>query len=90
MLVSQLTGHPKMLKAAAFDIITQDLKWGPVAAGAEIISIANECLSSFPNLANNYEIRISHAKSELVMLLIATFVLIVWLSHRAGFEPHSS
>ncbi|KAK2467467.1 hypothetical protein APHAL10511_000322 [Amanita phalloides] len=58
----QLTGHPKMLKSAVFDIITQDLKWGPIAASAEIISIANECLSSFPNLAVNYEIRISHAK----------------------------
>ncbi|KAF8345771.1 kinase-like domain-containing protein [Amanita rubescens] len=60
--VSHFTGHPKMSKAAVFDIISQDLKWGPIAAGAEIISVANECLSCFPNLANNYEIRISHAK----------------------------
>ncbi|KIL60768.1 hypothetical protein M378DRAFT_906708 [Amanita muscaria Koide BX008] len=59
---NQLAGHPKMSKAAAFDIITQDLKWGPIAAGAEIISIADECLTSFPNLATNYEIRISHAQ----------------------------
>jgi len=64
--VSHLTGHPKMSKAAVFDIISQDLKWGPIAAGAEIISVANECLSCFPNLANNYEIRISHAKSAFL------------------------
>lgn len=81
MLASQPTGHPKMSKAAAFDIITQDLKWGPVAAGAEIISIANECLSSFPNLANHYEIRISHAKSTYDALFMTNFILIVELSH---------
>ena len=70
-----------MSKAAAFDIITQDLKWGPVAAGAEIISIANECLSSFPNLANHYEIHISHAKSAYDALFMTNFILIVVLSH---------
>ncbi|PFH46932.1 hypothetical protein AMATHDRAFT_7250 [Amanita thiersii Skay4041] len=63
-----LAGHPKVSKAAAFDIITQDLKWGPIAAGAEIISVVDECLNSFPNLGTNYEIRISHAHIvELVL-----------------------
>jgi hypothetical protein len=31
-------GHPKVLKAAVFDIISQDLEYGAVAAGAEIIA----------------------------------------------------
>ncbi|KAF8625130.1 hypothetical protein AX15_005537 [Amanita polypyramis BW_CC] len=59
---NQLTGHPKLSKAAVFDIITQDFKWGPIAACSEIIAIANECMNSFPNIATNYEIRITHAK----------------------------
>ena len=81
MLASQPTGHPKLPKAVAFGIITQALKWGPVAAGAEIIfieiiSIANECLSSFQNLVNHYEIRISHAKSTYGALFMTSVILI--------------
>ncbi|TFK38831.1 hypothetical protein BDQ12DRAFT_605427 [Crucibulum laeve] len=63
-----IPGHPKAQKAAVFDIITQDLEAGPIAAGAEIITVANDCLNSFPNLAQNYDIHISHSKIvELVL-----------------------
>lgn len=64
---SPVAGHPKVLKAAVFDIISQDLEYGAVAAGAEIIAVASDCLDSFPNLAQNYDIHISHSKCESVI-----------------------
>ncbi len=62
---SPVAGHPKMTKAAVFDIITQDLASGPAAAGAEIVSVLNDILNSFPNLSQSYEIHVSHSKSRL-------------------------
>ncbi|KAG6856809.1 hypothetical protein H0H87_000506 [Tephrocybe sp. NHM501043] len=56
-----VAGHPKVQKAAVFDIITYDIEFGPIAAGAELIAVANDCLNSFPNLAPNYDIHISHS-----------------------------
>lgn len=67
---SPVAGHPKVLKAAVFDIISQDLEYGAVAAGAEIIAVASDCLDSFPNLAQNYDIHISHSKCESVVFKI--------------------
>ncbi|KAF9457367.1 kinase-like domain-containing protein [Collybia nuda] len=63
-----VAGHPKVQKAAVFDIITPDLMSGPIAAGAELIALANDCLNSFPNLASNYNIHISH--SSIVDLVL--------------------
>ncbi|KAF8839726.1 Serine/threonine-protein kinase [Paxillus ammoniavirescens] len=61
-------GHPKVTKAAVLDIITPDLTSGIVAAGAELIMILSECLHSFPNLAQSYEIHISHSRiAELAL-----------------------
>jgi eukaryotic translation initiation factor 2-alpha kinase 4 len=48
-----------------FDIITQDLESGPIAATAEAISIVNDCLESFANL-EKYDIHLSHTKSMFV------------------------
>ncbi|KAG7440064.1 Serine/threonine-protein kinase [Guyanagaster necrorhizus] len=56
-----VAGHPRPHKAAVFDIITPDLMSGPVAAGAEILAVANNCLDTFPNLAQMYEIHVSHS-----------------------------
>ncbi|KAJ7650439.1 kinase-like domain-containing protein [Roridomyces roridus] len=56
-----VAGHPKFQKAALLDIITTDITFGPIAAAAEIIAVANECLDSFPNLNENYQIHISHS-----------------------------
>ncbi|KXN81004.1 Serine/threonine-protein kinase gcn2 [Leucoagaricus sp. SymC.cos] len=65
---SPVAGHPKMTKAAVFDIITQDLASGPIAAGAEIVAVINDILNSFPNLAQSYDIHVSHSKIiELAM-----------------------
>ena len=64
---SPIAGHPKVLKAAVFDIITPDLEYGPVAASVEIIAVANGCLDSFPNLAQHYDIHISHSKCESLL-----------------------
>ncbi|KAG1908872.1 kinase-like domain-containing protein [Suillus fuscotomentosus] len=55
-------GHPKATKAAVLDIITPDTKHGLMAAGAEFLILLSNCLNSFPNLAQNYEIHISHSK----------------------------
>ncbi|KAG5719281.1 Serine/threonine-protein kinase gcn2 [Termitomyces sp. T112] len=63
-----VAGHPNVQKAAIFDIITYDLEFGPIAASAELIAIANDCLNSFPNLASNYDIHISH--SSIVELIL--------------------
>ncbi|KAL0961127.1 hypothetical protein HGRIS_006101 [Hohenbuehelia grisea] len=60
--------HPKVLKAAIFDIISPDLASGPVAAAAEILVIANNCLSSFPMLSQLYDIHVSH--SEIVRIVL--------------------
>lgn len=58
-------GHPRVSKAAVFDIITTDLATGGSAAIAEAIIVMQECLNSFPNLAQHYELHISHSKSKL-------------------------
>ncbi|KAG5641706.1 hypothetical protein DXG03_004410 [Asterophora parasitica] len=63
-----VAGHPKVQKAAVFDIITYDMESGPIAAGAELIAVANDCLNSFPNLAPNYEIQVSHSSIVDVVL----------------------
>jgi translation initiation factor 2-alpha kinase 4 len=52
-------------KAAVFDIITPDLENGPIAASAEVLTLLNDCLRSFPNLADNYEVHISHSQSRI-------------------------
>ncbi|PCH37122.1 Serine/threonine-protein kinase [Wolfiporia cocos MD-104 SS10] len=57
-----LAGHPRVAKAAVFDIITPDLFTGPSAAAAEAIAIASDCLNSFANLGQYYEIHITHSK----------------------------
>ncbi|KAH9994612.1 hypothetical protein BJV77DRAFT_1059858 [Russula vinacea] len=57
-----VAGHPRVFKAAVFDIISTDVtNSGPVSI-AESIIIMNECLDSFPNLSQHYEIHISHSK----------------------------
>lgn len=66
IVYSPVAGHPKVQKAAVFDIITPDLLSGPIAAGAEIVAVANDCLNSFPNLSPNYDIHISHSRSAFV------------------------
>ena len=70
---SPVAGHPKVLKAAVFDIISPELEYGAVAAGAEIIAVASDCLDSFPNLAQNYDIHISHSKCESVFKIVVFF-----------------
>ena len=60
---SPVAGHPKFTKAALFDIISPDLEHGPLAAGAELIAVANDVLENFPTLSQNYDIHISHSKS---------------------------
>jgi translation initiation factor 2-alpha kinase 4 len=60
---SPVAGHPKSTKAAVFDIITHDLVSGPIAAGAEVISVINDVLNAFPNLAQSYDIHVSHSDS---------------------------
>ncbi|KAI0696604.1 hypothetical protein BC835DRAFT_1341525 [Cytidiella melzeri] len=56
-----VAGHPKTSKAAIFDIITQDMAYGPSASTAEAISIVNDCLNSFANL-DKYEVQLTHTK----------------------------
>ncbi|KAJ7121645.1 hypothetical protein C8R44DRAFT_622641 [Mycena epipterygia] len=63
-----VAGHPKFQKAALFDIISTDITSGPIAAAAEIIAVANECLDSFPNLNESYEIHISHSSIVRIIL----------------------
>ena len=58
---SPVAGHPLIQKAAIFDIITQDLEYGPIAAAAEMIAVANNILNSFPNLNQTYSIHVSHS-----------------------------
>ena len=60
---SLVAGHPKAIKAAMFDIISQDLQHGSSASTAEAIAVVNECLDSFANL-DKYEIHVSHTKSR--------------------------
>ncbi|EIW85919.1 hypothetical protein CONPUDRAFT_114006 [Coniophora puteana RWD-64-598 SS2] len=55
-------GHPKVTKAAVLDIVTPDTSAGLIAAGAEMLMLVNDFLHTFPNLAQSYEIHISHSK----------------------------
>lgn len=66
---SAVAGHPRVSKAAVFDIITPDLTNGPIAASAEVLALINDCLHSFPTLADNYEVHISHSKSNYISSL---------------------
>lgn len=59
---SPVAGHPEVLKAAVFDIITTDVANGISASTAEAIIILNEVLDSFPDLSQTYEIHISHSR----------------------------
>ncbi|KAL4071177.1 kinase-like domain-containing protein [Scleroderma yunnanense] len=59
---SSVPGHPRVTKAAVLDIITQDITSCIIAGGAELIMLLNDCLHSFPNLAQSYEIHISHSR----------------------------
>lgn len=60
-------GHPKILKAAIFDIITTDPTIG--ASEAEAIAMVNEIIDIFPGLnASTYDIHISHSKGANVWL----------------------
>lgn len=58
-------GHPKVSKAAVFDIITPDLESGSIASMAEILALLDDMLNGFPTLSDHYEIHISHAASSL-------------------------
>ena len=56
-------GHPKILKAAIFDLITSDPTVG--VSEAESIAIVNEIIDIFPGLnASAHDIHISHAKGR--------------------------
>jgi translation initiation factor 2-alpha kinase 4 len=57
------------MKAAFLDVVTLDKVWGPIAAIAELLAVANDCLNSFPNLGQKYDVRISHSKSKMRRLL---------------------
>lgn len=63
------------MKAAVLDIITPDMKSGMIAAGAKSILLLNDCLRSFPNLAQSYEIHISHSRSEWFLLTPIPYLL---------------
>lgn len=67
---SAVAGHPRVSKAAVFDIITPDLENGPVAASAEILTLVDDCLKSFPNLADNYEVHVSHSQSDIYFRIL--------------------
>jgi eukaryotic translation initiation factor 2-alpha kinase 4 len=54
-------GHPKILKAAIFDVITSDPTTG--VSEAETVAIVSEIIDIFPGLnASTYDIHISHTK----------------------------
>ena len=62
-----IPGHPKIVRAAVLDIITPDIKNGMTAAGAELILLLSDCLRSFPNLAQSYDIHISRSRSKALL-----------------------
>ncbi|THH07416.1 hypothetical protein EW145_g3398 [Phellinidium pouzarii] len=60
--------HPAVSTAAIFDIISPDTMTGLEIASAEMITLMDECLGMFPNLAKSYQIHVSHSKiSEVVI-----------------------
>ncbi|KAL5519904.1 hypothetical protein ACEPAG_1564 [Sanghuangporus baumii] len=66
--VGAALAHPSVSSAAIMDIISPDTSMGLHAATAEIITLMDECLSTFPNLAKIYQIHVSHSKiSEIVI-----------------------
>lgn len=68
-MTSVIPGHPRVAKAAVFDIITPDLVVGPTAATGEALSIVNDCLNNFANVGQHFEIHISHSQSEHMCLI---------------------
>ncbi|EJC97866.1 uncharacterized protein FOMMEDRAFT_143407 [Fomitiporia mediterranea MF3/22] len=66
--VGAALAHPTVSSAAIFDVITPDISTGLQAASAEMITLMDECLCTFPNLAKTYQIHVSHSKiSEIVL-----------------------
>ena len=59
-----VAGHPKVFKAAVFDIISPDIENGSIASSAEVLALIHDCLCSFPGLSDTYEVHISHSKSK--------------------------
>lgn len=56
-------GHPKIIKAAIFDIITSDPTIG--VSEAESIAMVSEIIDIFPGLnASTYDVHISHTKGK--------------------------
>lgn len=66
--VGMALAHPTTTTAAIFDIITQDTTNGPIAACVETITLMDECLGMFPNLAKTYQINVSHSTSKILVL----------------------
>ena len=60
--------HPFVSTAAICDVITPDVVDGPNAASAEMLTLIDECLGLFPNLARTYEVRVSHSKSKIYVM----------------------
>ncbi len=61
---SAISGHPKVLKAAVLDVVTPDLVHGPQASTAEMLSVIDDCMNTFPGLSQHYQIHISHSLSQ--------------------------
>ena len=68
--------HPIVQHVALFDIITPDTVNGVEVGTAELITLVDECLGTFPNLAKTYQIHVSHSKSGSI-------------DSRISHKPHS-
>lgn len=68
--IGEPLAHPFVTSAAICDVITPDIVDGPRAASAEMITLIDECLGLFPNLARTYEVHVSHSKSQIPNLLL--------------------
>lgn len=58
----KVSGHPRVTKAAVFDIISPDVVHGQLASAAEILILFNDIITGFPTLDQTYELHISHSK----------------------------
>lgn len=63
--------HPTVSSTAIFDIITPDTVNGVEVGSAELLTLVDECLGTFPNLAKTYQVHVSHSKSTFISIFVS-------------------
>lgn len=71
--------HPRAMKFAVCDVITPDIAMGPLASTAEMLTITQEILAAFPTCSQNFDLCVSHSKSQCTIFTMVYCYLRLWI-----------